>query len=132
MKYFYFPTHTDKNSIFLKLNSFKTGKLLADRNFFPQRPNFLHGKSWQHWSPCRLSHRHGLQLDTEACGKNVEPEENPHLAGGYTDKKGNNIFLIYKEIQMGSGAKSYMRKGFLIYEEMLKFFPIYEEAVTAR
>ncbi len=26
---------------------------------------------------------------------------------------------------MGSGAKSYMRKGFLIYEEMRKFFPIY-------
>jgi hypothetical protein len=25
---------------------------------------------------------------------------------------------------MGSGAKSYMRKGFLIYEEMRKFFPI--------
>jgi hypothetical protein len=28
----------------------------------------------------------------------------------YTDKKENKIFLIYKEIQMGSGAKSYMRK----------------------
>jgi hypothetical protein len=25
--------------------------------------------------------------------------------------------------------KSYMRKGFLIYEEMRKYFPIYEEAV---
>jgi hypothetical protein len=30
-----------------------------------------------------------------------------------TDKKENKIFLIYKEIQMGSGAKSYM------YEEGL-------------
>jgi hypothetical protein len=39
-------------------------------------------------------------------------------------------FLIYKEIQMGWGAKSYMRKGFLIFEEMRKFFPIYEEAVS--
>ncbi len=29
---------------------------------------------------------------------------------------------------MGSGAKSYMRKGFLIYEEMRKFLPIYEDA----
>jgi hypothetical protein len=29
---------------------------------------------------------------------------------------------------MGSGAKSYMRKSFLIYEEMRKFFPIYEES----
>jgi hypothetical protein len=35
-----------------------------------------------------------------------------------TDKKENKIFLIYKEIQMGSGAKSYMRKDFLIYEEI--------------
>jgi hypothetical protein len=38
----------------------------------------------------------------------------------YTDKKENKIFLIYKEIQMGSCAKLYMRKGFLIYEEMHK------------
>ncbi len=36
----------------------------------------------------------------------------------YTDKKENIIFLKYREIQMGSGAKSYMSKGFLIYEEM--------------
>ncbi len=46
------------------------------------------------------------------------------------DKKGNKTFHIYKEIQMGSGAKSYMRKGFLIYDEMRKFFPIYEEDVS--
>jgi hypothetical protein len=39
-------------------------------------------------------------------------------------------FLIYKEIQMGSGAKSYMRKGFIIYEEMHKFILIYEDAVS--
>jgi hypothetical protein len=31
---------------------------------------------------------------------------------------------------MGSGSKSYMRKGFLIYEEMRKYFIIYEEAVS--
>jgi hypothetical protein len=37
----------------------------------------------------------------------------------YTDNKENEIFFIYKETQMGSVAKSYMRKGFLIlYEEM--------------
>jgi hypothetical protein len=41
----------------------------------------------------------------------------------YTDKKENKIFLIYKEIQMGSGAKSYIRKDFLIYREMHKYFP---------
>ncbi len=36
----------------------------------------------------------------------------------YTAKKENNFFFIYKEIQMGTVAKSYTRKGFLIYEEM--------------
>jgi hypothetical protein len=47
----------------------------------------------------------------------------------YTDKKENQIFLIYKEILSGAVAKSYMRKGFPIYEEMRKYYPIYEEAV---
>jgi hypothetical protein len=48
-----------------------------------------------------------------------------------TDKEENKIFLIlYKEIQMGAVAKSYMRKGFLIYEEMRKYLVIYEEAVS--
>jgi hypothetical protein len=39
-------------------------------------------------------------------------------------KKENQILLICKEIESGAVAKSYMRKGFLIYEEMLKYFPI--------
>ncbi len=38
----------------------------------------------------------------------------------YTDKKEKKIFLIYKNIQMGSVAKS-----FLIYEEMRKYLVIY-------
>jgi hypothetical protein len=45
-------------------------------------------------------------------------------------KKENKIFLIYKEIQMGSAAKSYLRKGFLLYEEMRKYLTIYEEAIS--
>ncbi len=52
------------------------------------------------------------------------------MCGRYTDKKENTIFLIYKEIQMGAVAKSYMRKGFLIYEDMRKYLVIYEEAVS--
>jgi hypothetical protein len=48
----------------------------------------------------------------------------------YTDKKEKKIFLICKEIQTVAVAKSFMRKGFLIYEEMRKYFPIYEEAVS--
>ncbi len=31
---------------------------------------------------------------------------------------------------MGPGAKSYLRKGFLINEEMRKYFPIDEEAAS--
>jgi hypothetical protein len=38
-----------------------------------------------------------------------------------TDKKENQIVLIYKVIRSESVAKSYMRKGFLIYEEMHKY-----------
>jgi hypothetical protein len=45
----------------------------------------------------------------------------------FTDTKEKKIFLKYKEIQMGAVAKSYMRKGFLIYEEMRKYLVIYEE-----
>ncbi len=45
-------------------------------------------------------------------------------------KKVNTIFLVYKEIQSGAVAKSYLRKGFLICEEMRKYFVIYEEAIS--
>jgi hypothetical protein len=48
----------------------------------------------------------------------------------HTDKNENKIFLIYGEIQSGAVAKSYVRKGFLIYEEMRKYLTIYEEAVS--
>ena len=50
----------------------------------------------------------------------------------YTDKKENKIFFIYKENLNGAVAKSYMRKGILIYEEMRKYFTHiqYEEAVS--
>ncbi len=44
-----------------------------------------------------------------------------------TNKKGKKISLIYKEIQKGAVAKSKMRKGFLVYEEICKFL---EEAVS--
>jgi hypothetical protein len=57
--------------------------------------------------------------------------EEPHLQqqsnNHHTDKKENLIFLIYNENQSGAVAKSYMKKGFLIFEELGKYFPIYEE-----
>jgi hypothetical protein len=48
----------------------------------------------------------------------------------YTDKKEKEIFLIYKDIETGAVAKSYKRKGFIIYEEMRKYLTIYAEAVS--
>jgi hypothetical protein len=52
------------------------------------------------------------------------------VGGGSNDKKENQIFLIFKEIQNGAVAKSYMRKGFLTYEKMRRYFPIYDFATT--
>jgi hypothetical protein len=52
------------------------------------------------------------------------------MTGAYTDKKGNKILPIIKEIQNGSVAKSYMRKSFLIYETTRKYLTIYEKAVS--
>jgi hypothetical protein len=46
-----------------------------------------------------------------------------------TDKKENQSFLIYQEIQSGVVAKSYMTNGLLIYGEIFPHFLIYEEAL---
>ncbi len=42
-----------------------------------------------------------------------------------TDKKENQIFLIYKKIQYGAVTKSYMTDGLLIYGEIFRHFFIY-------
>ncbi len=39
----------------------------------------------------------------------------------YTVKKEKKIFLIYKKIQNGWGAKLFIRMGFLIYEEISEY-----------
>ncbi len=44
-----------------------------------------------------------------------------HICTLYTDKKENEIFPIYKE---GTGAKSYMTNGLLIYDEKFAHFLI--------
>ncbi len=53
----------------------------------------------------------------------------PDVAFPWTDKKENQIFLIYKEIQNGAVAKSYMTNGFLICGEIFAHFLIYYEAL---
>jgi hypothetical protein len=40
----------------------------------------------------------------------------------YTDKKENQTFLMYREIQSGAVAKSYMTNGLLIYREIFVHF----------
>ncbi len=44
----------------------------------------------------------------------------------HTDKKEETNFSWSKEIQSGSGAKSYLRKGFIKYGEMRKYLVIYD------
>ncbi len=46
----------------------------------------------------------------------------------YTDKKENQNFPIYKEIQNGAVAKSYITNGLLIYGEIFPDSLIYWEA----
>ncbi len=48
----------------------------------------------------------------------------------FTDNKKTPNFSSYIRKFNGAIANSYMRKGFLIYEEMRKFLVIYEEAVS--
>jgi hypothetical protein len=50
-------------------------------------------------------------------------------ATSYTDKKENQNFPIYKEIQNGAVAKSYITNGLLIYGEIFPHFLIYWEAL---
>jgi hypothetical protein len=40
------------------------------------------------------------------------------------------IFLIYKKIPKRAGSKSYIRRRFLIYEEMREYLAINYEAVS--
>jgi hypothetical protein len=52
-----------------------------------------------------------------------------HIKAPCTDKKENQIFLIYREIQNGAVAKSYMTNGLPIYGEIFAHFLIYQEAL---
>ncbi len=52
------------------------------------------------------------------------------LSTGFTLIKKKRKFSSYIRIQNGAVAKSYIRKGFLIYEEIPKYLIINEEAVS--
>jgi hypothetical protein len=61
-------------------------------------------------------------------------EKKPSLSSersspAYTDKKENQNFPIYKEIQNGAVAKSYITNGLLIYGEIFPHFLIYWETL---
>ncbi len=72
---------------------------------------------------CSVWNKGGLRSIIKAERISRDSKTYERLMGAPTlIKKENKIFLIYTEIQMESGAKSYMGKGFLIYEEMHKYF----------
>jgi hypothetical protein len=54
---------------------------------------------------------------------------NIYGTANHTDKKEKKIFLIYKEIQNGAVAKSFMTNGLLTHGEIFAHFPIYEETL---
>ncbi len=54
-------------------------------------------------------------------GKNPFSKSQQNIVKNFSDKKEIEVFLIYKETQMGSVANSFMRKGFLIYKEICKY-----------
>jgi hypothetical protein len=47
----------------------------------------------------------------------------------YTDKKENQFFLIYEEIQNGAVAQSYITNSLLIHGEIFSHFLIFEEVL---
>ncbi len=47
----------------------------------------------------------------------------------HTDKKENQVFLTFREIQSGAVAKSYMTNSLLIYGEIFAHFLIYQESL---
>ena len=51
------------------------------------------------------------------------------ISNGTLIKKKIKFFSYIRKFRVEQ-LKSYMRKGFLIYEEMRKYFPTYEEAVS--
>jgi hypothetical protein len=63
------------------------------------------------------------------CPQGLRLNSNTNKQPKYALIKKKKIFLIYKEIQSGAVAKSYLSNGFLIYEQMRKYLVIYEEAV---
>ncbi len=68
--------------------------------------------------------RRRLQQITEEDGKLItcSADWNPFVCM-YTDKKENQIFLMYKEIQSGAVAKSYMTNGLLMGIRNIWAFP---------
>jgi hypothetical protein len=64
----------------------------------------LHGSEESELSQCNEM---GGPLNGGQCSHRERKENR------YTEKKENKIFLIYKEIQTGSGAKSYMTNDLL-------------------
>ncbi len=70
-----------------------------------------------------LAHWTGQLTHDETYGLGAPVRGGLYLIGLFTDKKENKIFFIYKEVQNGTVAKSYMTNGLLMYGEIFAHFP---------
>ncbi len=71
------------------------------------------------------------KFDVPGCARRTA--ENPRMSREdcwSTDKNENQVFLIYKKIQSGAVAKSYMTNGLLISSYIWKPFLIYDFATA--
>jgi hypothetical protein len=69
-------------------------------------------------------HRNLLESGQGNSGTILKVSNSGFKVISYTDKKENQIFLIYKEVQGGAVAKSYKTNGLLIYGEIFAHFLI--------
>jgi hypothetical protein len=78
-----------------------------------------------------VSYIHVSQAGSQVeCGQPAVVIPPGHLGSRYISTLKKKVSSYIRKFRSGAVAKSYMRKGFLIYEEMRKYSPIYEEAVS--
>jgi hypothetical protein len=78
--------------------------------------------------PEELPDRYTSKIRDKSIGKTDRSSfSSTEFIAGYIEKKKikfSSYIRIFRVEQLQCVAKSYMRKGFLIYEEMRKYFPI--------
>jgi hypothetical protein len=106
-KYYYFPTHTDKDSIFLKPKFLLEGKITGGPIFFPQRPIFSYGFADMFCKELASLAKQSLILSLA----NLGPAPSGKLTGPYVNplnsKKAYYYFLV-PLVQKGKTGVGYL------------------------